>query len=71
MKIEMDEKELSRVSGGADYMNMKLPRLQSQFERACRWKRMDEVMKILAELQARGCYSWAKETAAKYGITSI
>lgn len=67
----LDDSELENVNGGVNYMNMKLPRLQSQFEKACRRKNYGDIMKIAGELQARGCYSWAKETAASYGISSL
>ena len=67
----LDADELNAVTGGNSYMNTKLPKLQQQFERACRRKNYSDVMAIAGELQARGYYGWAKETAAKYGITSL
>ena len=67
----LDDSELKSVTGGNNYMNMKLPKLQQQFERACRRKNYADIMLIAGELQARGYYAWAKETAAKYGITSL
>ena len=67
----LNEKALGDVNGGASYMNMKMPKLKAQFERACRTKNMNKVMAILGELQARGEYAWAKETANSYGISAI
>lgn len=69
-KLELNE--LFDVVGGVNnYMNMKTSKLKSAFTSACRAKRMNKVMEILPELQARGEYSWARETAHAYGITSI
>lgn len=71
--VELSFEDLMSVSGGAgdEYMKMKLSKLKSEFIKACKSKRMDRIMPILNELQARGQYAWAKEVAASYGITSI
>lgn len=64
--------ELDDVVGGvANYMNMKTSKLKSNFTSACRTKNMNKIMELLPELQARGEYGWARETAHTYGITSI
>ena len=68
---KLEENELNEVNGGVNYMNMKLPALQNRFESACKKKNLSKVMEMLPELNARGYYGWARETAAKYGITSI
>ena len=68
---ELDEKSLRAVNGGSNYMNVKLPKLKSSFEAACKSKNMTKIMSILPELQARGEYGWARDTAHKYGINSI
>ena len=70
MKL-LSEEELDSVNGGVNYMNMKISRLKNEFERACRQRRMDRIMPILTELQARGEFAWAKEMANSYGITSF
>jgi hypothetical protein len=67
----LDEKTLSKTSGGAGLMNEKLPKLKKDFENACKHKNFNKMMSILPELQARGAYGWAKETANRYGINSI
>lgn len=63
--------ELDDIVGGAGYMNLRIDKLQKQFEKACKRKRLKEVMEIAGELQARGYYGWAKQTANSYGITSL
>ena len=68
---KLNEGSLSRVSGGAGLMNVKLSKLKKDFESACKRKNFSKIMEILPELQARGEYAWAKETANKYGINSI
>ena len=69
----ISDEELESVNGGVgnELMNMKLSKLQNLFEKACRRNQMDEIMRLLGELQARGQYGWAKETAEKYGIKYI
>ena len=67
----MSDNELSGISGGVSLMNEKLPKLKKDFEAACKRKNIQKVMSILPELQARGEYGWAKETANRYGISSI
>ncbi len=71
-KNAVDDGALGGVTGGAGgYMNMKLDRLKKEFVKACKARRMTTIMEILGELQARGCYGWARETAVEHGITSI
>ena len=69
----LDDSALDAVTGGAgvDYMSMKLPRLKKEFIKACKAGKTTVIMQILGELQARGCYGWARDTAAEYGITCI
>jgi len=67
----ISDDELEEVLGGVNYMNLKLDKLQDKFIKACKWRNKKEIMAIAGELQARGCYGWAKETAAMHGITYI
>lgn len=67
----LDDSELAEINGGVNYMSSSLSSLKNVFERACRRKNMNKIMEILPELQARGEYSWAKDTANRYGILSI
>ena len=67
----LSEKDLDSVNGGVGYMNTKTSKLQKQFERACRLKRYNDIVSIAGELQARGLYGWAKDTAASFGINSL
>lgn len=68
---KLNDSVLADVTGGANYMNMKLPKLKDSFERACRRKNMSQIMALLGELQARGEGAWARETAHAHGISSI
>lgn len=70
-KYILSDDELEDVIGGVNYMNLRLDKLQDKFAKACKRKNKREVMMIAGELQARGCYGWAKETAAMYGITYL
>lgn len=64
--------QLTDAVGGAENpINMKDSKLKAEFEKACKSKRMAKIMPLLSELQARGLYGWAKETAALYGIKSF
>lgn len=66
--------ELEDVIGGAgsgSYVNVRLDKLKAMFEKACKKKKTSEIIALAGELQARGCYGWAKETANSYGIYSI
>ena len=70
-KNALSDDELEDVLGGVNFMNLKLDKLQDKFIKACKRKNKREIMMIVGELQARGCYGWAKETAAIYGITYL
>ena len=67
----LSDDELEDVLGGVSYMNLKLDKLKDKFTKACKRRNQKEIMMIAGELQARGCYGWAKETAAIYGITYL
>ena len=67
----LEEKDFMDVVGGVDLINQKLSKLKKEYEAACKHKNINKMMSILPELQARGEYAWAKETANHYGIYSI
>ena len=68
---QLSDDALDGVNGGADYINVKLEKLKKQFVKACKSGSSTKILEIAGELQARGCYAWAKETAAEYGISYI
>lgn len=73
-KTTLTLENLEKVTGGVGsggYVNVRLDKLKIMFEKACKKKKTSEIIALAGELQARGCYGWAKETANSYGIYSI